>query len=462
MNEINAAVAQRDATSYGTIHAGNYAAQHNGSHYGNTTNNYQNHHHTPYHMESIVQQYSMARTILDAAHAKGEDEYHRKEILDYVDTMDRGRLPTSVTKYRHEWSGRTALHYAAAKGWFNEVRALLKAGWEVDAISTKRETPVYRAAYDGYPDVVELLLLGNTEARARLYVPQARSPFVAAVYGGSQQCLEVLLKTWKARPAGEAREESYIGMAAAIRLAAFLGPKSTGRPHPVSVVSLVEILRSPAARNSTKTRKKQDDLLNKAIFYAAQSGHLEVFESLLLDNIADVNTAKRCFNSRSTHTVLHEAAEHSHLDIVRSLLRNERLDRTLHRDLDEKTILDTAYFDVRAELEGAVPGLTKAKERSVARKSADFCKAMSFISSRRDADKLEEKLLMQGFGPYPVKIGDDYLVVRYIQWGAVAFGLSVADKIPFAITKDKRRRNKQASAKKKSDSAKAPAAAVWL
>jgi ankyrin repeat protein/beta-lactamase regulating signal transducer with metallopeptidase domain len=64
-------------------------------------------------------------------------------------------------------SGRTALHYAAEKGFTDIAELLISEGADVNARNESRGTPLHRAAALDHPEVVKLLIAKNVDVNAR-------------------------------------------------------------------------------------------------------------------------------------------------------------------------------------------------------------------------------------------------------------------------------------------------------
>lgn len=337
-----------------------------------------------------------------------DDSRHIEQIENLLAPMHRERPPETIGEYKSDWSARSALHHAAAQGYTSVVEQLVAAGWQVNWVLSYGETPLFMAALHGHSDTVNLLLKssgygmqdGRPAVKARLQVANARSPFIAAVAAGSQECLDVMTAGHEP-PTLQAKEETYVGISAAVCLAAL---KSRDE---LEIWRLLGILETEHATTST-TRHAHIEYLTKGLFYAAAGGKSNIFN--YLKKHADVNTERRCFRSWAKHTVLHKAVEHDRQDMVEKLLQNQRFDRELLRDMADKTALDFARADSRLsaiQLHLESVNLTEEGVRSAPRKTKYFCQAVIWrIYRGRNEKRMNEKLLAHGHVFYPRKLCD--------------------------------------------------------
>lgn len=93
---------------------------------------------------------------------------------------------------RIDKNGKTALHYAAYKGQFSSVRALVEAGADLDVTDENGVTPLHRAAIEGHSDIVRILLeaLCSTDKKDE----NGNTALHEAAWNGYSKCVELLVK----------------------------------------------------------------------------------------------------------------------------------------------------------------------------------------------------------------------------------------------------------------------------
>jgi len=84
--------------------------------------------------------------------------------LDIVLTLLDDRYKADVTK--SDDGGRTALHWAASRGFVDVAKSLLKAGADTNAADDDGRTALHHAAYEGHTAVAELLLDHEADFRS--------------------------------------------------------------------------------------------------------------------------------------------------------------------------------------------------------------------------------------------------------------------------------------------------------
>ncbi|XP_049832262.1 ankyrin-3-like isoform X4 [Schistocerca gregaria] len=90
------------------------------------------------------------------------------------------------------WSGWTALHWAAYWGDAEAVRCLVDGGAEVDARDHRKIAPLHLAAFNGHTAVVQMLLASSADPNSRHH--WGGTPLHAAAYSGHADVVAVLLE----------------------------------------------------------------------------------------------------------------------------------------------------------------------------------------------------------------------------------------------------------------------------
>ncbi|XP_068755250.1 uncharacterized protein [Montipora capricornis] len=93
---------------------------------------------------------------------------------------------------RIDKNGKTALHYAAYKGQFSSVKALVEAGADLDVTDENGVTPLHRAVIEGHSDIVRILLeaLCSTDKKDE----NGNTALHEAAWNGYSKCVELLVK----------------------------------------------------------------------------------------------------------------------------------------------------------------------------------------------------------------------------------------------------------------------------
>ncbi|KAI2620501.1 hypothetical protein GGR54DRAFT_647395 [Hypoxylon sp. NC1633] len=133
----------------------------------------------------IHEQSSHSRTGQDVLRAIKEG--NRTEALLSISLLRNKDLSYSEGKEK-----RTALSWAAQRGWTETVKAVLEIGSVVDFIDAKERTPLSYAAEYGHSEVVQVLM--NANALPIRGDSEQRAPLAYAVANGHVLVVETLLK----------------------------------------------------------------------------------------------------------------------------------------------------------------------------------------------------------------------------------------------------------------------------
>ncbi|XP_049964697.1 ankyrin homolog [Schistocerca serialis cubense] len=90
------------------------------------------------------------------------------------------------------WSGWTALHWAAYWGDAEAVRCLVDGGAQVDARDHRKIAPLHLAAFNGHTAVVQMLLASSADPNSRHH--WGGTPLHAAAHSGHADVVAVLLE----------------------------------------------------------------------------------------------------------------------------------------------------------------------------------------------------------------------------------------------------------------------------
>ncbi|XP_049793658.1 poly [ADP-ribose] polymerase tankyrase-1-like [Schistocerca nitens] len=99
------------------------------------------------------------------------------------------------------WSGWTALHWAAQWGHVEAVRRLVQGGAELDARDNCQSTPMHLAAFSGHATVVKMLAASSADPNARNQ--WGATPLHCAAYCGYADVAAALLEVGANRVARE-------------------------------------------------------------------------------------------------------------------------------------------------------------------------------------------------------------------------------------------------------------------
>jgi len=149
------------------------------------------------------------------------------------DYLEKGKL---------QFAGVTTLMIAAGAGHVESVKALIKAGADVNAVSEKGTTAMFTAATKGHLEVIKILVANGADVNARL-LEQFRY--------GKQVCPKGV------EPMGGAAWEGHY--------------------------KVVQFLID----NGADVNSREDDFDSNALYMAARMGHIKVVK-ILIDNGADV------------------------------------------------------------------------------------------------------------------------------------------------------------------------------
>ena len=109
----------------------------------------------------------------------------RNDIVTVKDHIDAGTNIDTVD----DWTGKTALHYAAEYGHLEIAELLLANGANVNRRDDDKATPLYFAAVGGFVDVARLLLDYGADINARDKAKE--SPMDGAVFFGHMNVADV-------------------------------------------------------------------------------------------------------------------------------------------------------------------------------------------------------------------------------------------------------------------------------
>ena len=216
----------------------------------------------------------------------------KTEQTDQVDGANRRKLPVDVN-CKSKRDGATPLHYACLRGNDIAVEILLsREGIELNKMDNSKETPLHEASLQGHTTVVKQLLDKGailTPKNEKGELPLHTPLHLACIHGHVGVARELLDRT-ESTDAPSDETQNFVNM--------------------------------------------QDVDGNTALFYACESGNLEMVE-YLLDKYANVK-----LTNENNVTPLHVAARCQHMEVAEALIK-----RMESVDADQRTPLKSV--DVR-------------------------------------------------------------------------------------------------------------------
>ncbi|XP_034240391.1 uncharacterized protein LOC117644852 [Thrips palmi] len=245
---------------------------------------------------------AQGRTLLHAAAAAGQ-----VAVVRWLLAVG----PQAVQPRAGDWLGRTALHEASTA---TVAEALLQAGLPAEALDSRFQTPLSRAAIAGRAEVVRLLVGHPWRADHSALDLHSRKPMHWAAWHGHVEVLQVLLE------AGATCEAVGGDAVTPLRLAARGGHADA-----------VRFLLGPRAR----PRPSDQECLD-AIGAAAISGHAVAFH-VLLEEVRRRTPARRWAAAvREFHSEVFEGGDS---DVINVFLRECPLDLGPLRERQDKLSL---------------------------------------------------------------------------------------------------------------------------
>jgi len=201
-------------------------------------------------------------------------------------------------------SGRTALHWAAAQGESVAAKVLVDSGALVNALSTKKQTPLALACSQGHEEIVQLLV----EADARLdYGDGKQTPLHLACEAGHENVARLLIEYLSTGRDGQQKGEgskAWLNAPDSAGLAPLMLAARKG--HTGMVRLLLQIGGNPL----TKTSKGVT-----ALMLACQQGY-DSAAKVLIDSGAEIDSV-----TSDGKSALIYACEHVHTNVVVMLLK---------------------------------------------------------------------------------------------------------------------------------------------
>jgi ankyrin repeat protein len=216
---------------------------------------------------------------------------------------------------------QTPLYKAARNGYTKVVEQLLDKGAHVDEKGDKDRVPLHEAAAHGHPEVVKLLLSKGAKVDGR---DKARkTPLHEAAAHGHNTVIEILLsrgghKVLHRTDEAKSHETEYRGYGTAVATshesepATFAPPKVSDDP------------KQPSYRR--RMIEAEDDLNRTPLHYAAKEGH---FRSVLLLLSLEAPPDSKDADGKSP---LYLAAENGRLEAVQELLNGGAYYRTADKN----------------------------------------------------------------------------------------------------------------------------------
>jgi cytohesin len=280
--------------------------------------------------------------------------------------------------------GQTRLHTAAFEGYKEVVKLLIDNGADINAQGIGELRPLHFAAGRGHRDVVELLLAKGADPKAKL--ENHKTAVHLAVSGGYQDVAELLLQRGcdvNARdvegmtPLHAAIEGGHKLTAELLILkGADLTAKAGGEYTPLQLAAslgrkdMVELLLAHGANMDDSTSESMSPL-----HWAAFEGHKNVVKALIAKGV-DVNS-----KGKNGETPLHLAALEGHKEVVEFLLAH-RADANA-KDNNGMIPLDFAILQHHQDV-------------------AELLIEFFLRSARTTQDKIILFSILDRFGPYAV------------------------------------------------------------